>query len=510
MVYELFEHGMNPEAPLFAGMPLKYPYAVQLLFAKLMTFIPLSPPVLFSILSGICIIIFVLLIDRVARYLSTDRTFRCVAVFAVLFGFSFIQSNPLYTVFRDFGIPIGETRLGTNSKFVATSAFFVGVTMNALVVLGLVRVLKRAGSFMASLAMVGGGILVGGIAYPPTLPPSAAWVGVALVQLVLIERPRQWRVIIPLASVSAIACVVMLPYLLSITGGKSETAALHFPSIAKLAPNLRTALVLLAVPAGIAICYRERFHQYVAANRSIFTFLLLSVAFTLTAFLLAAWPAMIQYKLLVATEIPLGLLIAGPLATMLADRRKLTVCLMALMALPFAYRITSAVVFGYTATDPVFTSGRDLLHQDPEQRALYVWIDKQTPKDAVFLDTYLTVPPLGKRRLWVGLDTRREDGELTGKRDGWLVTAREIHETVVGVDPAALAERVRIAEAVLLGREQPIADATLDELAREVGDRPVFIVARDAGLRQRLAGSARLELDFENQAAAVFRLRPPE
>jgi hypothetical protein len=83
--------------------------------------------------------------------------------------------------------------------------------------------------------------------------------------------------------------------------------------------------------------------------------------------------------------------------------------------LPLGMRMGSAVTEGWPASQPLTRQGAYLEPLDPAERDLCRWIASHTPREALFVDDRLTVPPFGRRRLFVGLP---QEAPLPGTHEG--------------------------------------------------------------------------------------------
>jgi hypothetical protein len=158
--------------------------------------------------------------------------------------------------------------------------------------------------------------------------------------------------------------------------------------------------------------------------------------------------------------------------------------------------------------DLVRSDGRILRHTDPAQDALYSWIAQQTPINAVFIDSYLTIPVLGHRQLLVAVDSRRAEGGLKGYvHDGWLITADEFQRNTTGVDPVRYFP-LREAALNLLAPGSELVDARSERQLRDYGlGRPLYVVARNEAVRTRLAAASKFTEVYQGAAGTIFEFR---
>jgi hypothetical protein len=158
-------------------------------------------------------------------------------------------------------------------------------------------------------------------------------------------------------------------------------------------------------------------------------------------------------------------------------------------------------------TDHVTSDGRRLRHADPAEEALYDWIWQQTPVNAVFIDSLLTIPAIAGRQLYVGLDIARDPAISAGvEHNGWLIDASVFLRRIMEVDPTRLVLRERLATELLTGNgvAEPGLIARL-RASSPVG-RPLYVVTRSPAQEARLAGLDSVSRVFTGQGRSVYRL----
>ena len=129
-------------------------------------------------------------------------------------------------------------------------------------------------------------------------------------------------------------------------------------------------------------------------------------------------------------------------------------------------------------------------------------IEVNTPADAVFLDTTLTLPVAARRRMYVGLDLPRRGVDARVK-NGWGPPTW-VMEAVFGIPHEDVTRRIQLAKTLIWPGEQPMNDYALEAVAEDVSGRPLYLVARDSSVDRRLSTSNQLEVRFRNQAGVVY------
>ena len=263
-------------------------------------------------------------------------------------------------------------------------------------------------------------------------------------------------------------------------------------------------MLLLAIPALIAWFNRDSIEELYENRRSVLMFLLLAVGMLLLSYLLVAMPASTGYKILIFSEICLGLLLAAPMRALFHKRYILAFPILLFFALPTSAKIAPRLFFGWPVTVQASENAIFVEPTNAEEHELYAWITKNTSSQAVFIDTRLEVPVFARRALFVGLDPVVEIAD--GLPDGWYVRASTFIREIIGVG-SEVADRRRILAQQLLDRsELPLDGSVIHQLRNEVGDRSLYVIARDGRVRSRLAAMEQFAVMMENDAAMLLRL----
>jgi hypothetical protein len=158
----------------------------------------------------------------------------------------------------------------------------------------------------------------------------------------------------------------------------------------------------------------------------------------------------------------------------------------------------------WEAIEPAHAQGSALVADAPGEAALYAWLRSHTAPDAVVADTYLSVPALGQRSLYLGTDLLPKRPE---QRDGWGMHSANVLAEINGQDPERIARRREQVEAVFGFDPHGDVDTALTDMARECAPRELLAIARTPEQARRLDGARPLERCFTSGAAAVYRFR---
>lgn len=508
IVYQIVEHGVPVANPLMATESLLYPYGHHALIAGLMRVVPISPVQAFILTDLLTLCVFALLVERAAAMVSIERAVRVFAVlFAVLGPSPFVQA-PLSDLFGSHGFGFtAEARFVPLSKFIGINNNQLGLVFCALGLYGMLLMSagrrRVAGGAALAVALLGSGFL-----YPTSWLNIVVCAGAAAVALRLLREHRTvtWLMV----AVVLVTTIMVLPFLWSITHGKSTTAAIQLvASGSQLLRKLAVLLSLLSLAMPLAWYGRTVIGASVRQWPTTWAVLAAATGASLITFLAVSMPDASEYKFLQLAIVALALPLALALHALCQRNMLVALVVMLVAALPYAIPFNVAMM-REPVSDSVYSDGRILRHRDPEQDALYRWIVLNIPRDATMLDSYLTIPALARRPLLIGLDLRRELGRLKGNagtmQDGWMMSAREFLLNVVGVEPNKYARLRDAAEQVLTSRPASRDAAALEALVQASGGRPLYLVVRDSEVNARLASQWRLRRLYAGRAASVYRV----
>lgn len=506
-VHEVFLRGLLPENPLMAGEPLRYMYGVHVLVAWVMRVAPLSPPVLFAALDAVLLVAYALVLARIAAYLDRDTTFRVLAVVLGLFGTDWFVDGPLYGFIADL---LFQRRFGAPTalqKFTGINTNQVGMLCLAIALLAMLRLAMGNGRKSASYAMFGLAAAVAAVCYQPAWVAIGAVGGAAAglaVVMPALSRRREGVVLLLLLLASTL---IAWPVLQSVSGGTPGDPAVQLlPGLLQLRANAVYWLLHILAPALLLFLYRDRALRLLTTRTVPVLLLLLTVAVLHAMYLMVYVRFSNEYKFLGFASTALAPLTAVLLHAAWERQRRAAVTFLFLFLLPCMTDFTW-VTLTQPVTDRVSGAGREIVALDRREGALQNWISAQTDVHAVFVDSLLTIPSIAGRQLFVGLDLGRDPGVTAGTRhNGWLIDANVFLRRIISVDRERLEQRERVATELLSG-EGAIAPSLLQALRDQTPPgRPLYVVARVAGQRERLAAAPGLKLAYTGEGIAVFEV----
>ena len=509
--YNLFlQGGLIPEDPLFAGGQLHYPYAHHVVIAFVMRLFPITPTLGFALTNVVGLGILVIILYKAAALICSRPAFCTLAALLGVSGGPLI-GGPGVGLINLFGLP-REVRHLPYSKFIGFGSNQLGLLFGALVLLGLLQLARDKRQRTSGLWNVTVGLLGAGIFYPPEWMPILLCAGCSAFILLHNNSSRKAGVLTLI--VILFTSVIVLPYILSITLGRSTEGSVRILSDLWEVGRSFVILLLGIGPAAILVwAKRDKINASLREKPRPMITLFIWVAVPAAMSFMLQLPLRIQYKFLASAMLPLALITAIALESFYRTNKKVALMFLFLLIQPTIWHFATLARIGWPVLDPVYTDGRYLRHRNASEDELYQWISNNTPLNAVFLDTHLTIPPLGRRPLFVGLDTRGErimaeiePGTAWLLHDGWGMKPRDYLELVTGTHPQLIEERQSIARAFLSPDAEP-DEAIVTDLLERVDGRPVFVVVRNEKVRSHHAEHPYMVEIHRGKSATVFRIR---
>jgi hypothetical protein len=508
IVYELLLGGSPPENSLMAGEPLHYMYGHHALIAMLMPVVPISPTLLFVLSSVVAMAVFALTVHRAAGYVSDSRAVRALAVLFALTATNPFLADPLREVTARVLLAPFDNRPVPFYKFMGVNTNQLGIALFGLAILGLLRCAQTRRWDWVAFGLLLFATFGSAATYPPAWSAILAAGGAAVVALWWTRR----SVLQPATFVVGIAVVAGtlagLPWILDVMMGKSGSSGVAvLPTLRFFVLGAFNVAAFLAIPVLVSWLCRDQIRHLWRQRRDTFAVLLACSVACFGAYLTLAAPGQAEYKFLICSSTPLACWFAVPFHALLAKARSLGVAIVFVLLLPPAVDHFHLWV-PRPVSDHLFLSGRAIRHTDEEQDRLYTWIRESTPTRSVFIDSWLTIPALGQRGLFVGLDLRREEWPGLGTvHDGYFLTADEFLTEYTGVDLDHLAHRRTLALQVLGHAAEGPNDQTFEQIKEAVPGRAVFAVFRGPEAMARASQWQGLERVYQTANVAVYQIK---
>jgi len=506
ILYGILQDGVPPEDRLFAGRPLLYPWGYQWMAAALVQTLGVSPGWAFAGVNLLGLALSMVSIHFVAVRFLDDRRDARLATLLALFGLGISSAFYLNDLARrHLGLLLEFRGLPPVSYFTTINGTAAGLACYSLFLAGIVALGSTPSARLRSLTMVGAGIAGTGFFYPFHFLSAVAVAMLASAAGNLAAGRQGLRDAAATASTVAFAAALVAPYILGLTGPKADAARLHVSNPSYMMAKLNQLLFLLVPLAVVTLVERRAVLAAWRARPAAGSALLVAAIVPISLYLGVTAPLTNEYKFMTLAVLSLGILAAPALGALLRRRSAVGFLVLAAFLTPLGSILVFKTWEEWRVSDPFVEDGRTIRHADPEAEAIYAWIREASPSDAVFVDSYRTVPVFGQRALYVALDLRRRQPHV---HDGWGFPAEWILKLNYGHPAAEVDRRKALATDLCCGSGAPPTDDRLDAFNIDVRARPVFVVARQRANRARLESDRRFLRVVASRDAAVYRLRP--
>ncbi len=504
IVYQIADYGLAPENPLLAGEPLRYPYLQHWIAAFAYRGLGLSPGATAALANLAALLSLSAAVWWLALLVSSSRAVASLAVVLAVYGASPASYGPLWLAAQQVGFSV-ESRLTPFNKFMSCETNAAGLACYAVSVLGCVAAICHPKQSVWGCVCLFAGLVGGGLLYP--LNWLGAWASIVVAASVeLVVGPIRQRPYAGVVLGVAVLCAALVyPYLASISSGKPSGLRLAYP-FEILTATLPQAMLACALPLAVIHLFgrsaaSESSHP--AGDLRVLA-TVAGVGIAMAAFMRV--PMDTQYKFMMASYVPLAVIMAVCLFRDGAPRVVPIVVTTMLCLLPAADKLREAWLADWRYIEPLASVDGDLVRTDEANQRIDDWIRRETAADAVLIDGSLATPCTARRTLYVG--AYRLPSDLPALwHDGWGMPDWLFLGKVTGGDLDMIDRRRRIAFALLSAREQlPLGWA--EQIAADVGGRPVYLIARSMA-SQRTARGLSLPVRYENEAGAVFELSGP-
>lgn len=516
MVYEILQGHIPPENTLFSGHPWLYAWAHHGLCALLVWATGLDPWTIFAALNVLALVATVAFLYGAAGRAGFSSTAAILAVFLALYAVTCFNRGPLATLVNRLQRPAFAASMeprGTPpvEKFMNVNTMPLGEAGYGLFLCGLVTSVCLPERRRAAMGMLFLATLWVGYFYPVVLLGIVGATVAAGAALLLTKRMSLVAVATRIVLPVFLAGVLAAPYLYWISHGKQSAAQLAATTerhlllvgIYRCAMTLGPLLLLL-------VWERATLRQQFRREPALYTVLAAVVVVTAWMFVGVHGPTEMHYKFLMLSGITLGFLAAPCFEHLWQSHPKSTLAAAFLLLLPLSDNLVQRFQIEKQSfvSAPFRIEGRYLVHRDPAEQALYDWIRKETPADAIFLDTQRTIPIFAQRRMYVGIDEVLKAPPGMIPADGWFNTTDCLLSLVNGYPAEEIARRRQMAEDVLAEGGLQLGDGTWAELRRAATSGTVYVVARSEGQRRKCGGDSHFAQRFANTRAAVFEFQP--
>ncbi len=498
IVYNIMNGVVPPEDTLLAGYPLKYPWAHHSLVALLCQIANISPSLGITLLNILTLIISVVVIFKTAQLLHPTRQTGIFAVFLSFFGTSIFFLEPL-----NGRIHLDHRALPLH-KFASANSNPLGFCLFLVCLFFLICLFARRGNSSINAISLGVSITAAAFLYP------ISWIGivtscicVCLGQAV-ITRGRNWQPILIVFLALFFGSVLAVPYLHNIGADKAATAEMSLNFHVK--DRLHSLFIMSSFPLLILWLKRHYIEVFFKGKSSEVLTLCFGSIGLILLYIFVTIPLDCEYKFLMLIMAMISIFTAPFFEELYQEKSVLVELLIVLLILPTTFTFTGMFI-QTQFTESVYTKGINIRHSNTRMDNLYSWITTKTPVDTVVVDSFLSVPALSRRSLYVGTDLRRKQDPNFAEFDGWAMDAKTMSNQVFGQDQEVVKRRLQNAIALLTPNPKDTVNAAAESIKQEFDKRQVIVVVRDPTIRMAFDENPRFAKTFEEHSVWVYTLK---
>ncbi len=506
-VYQIANGIFPPENPLIAGEDLLYPWGVHLLVAVISQVLQVTPPTVFALLNIISLLLTIILIFKTAYLLFLSRIAAIFAVFLSIFGVTFFSRGGITEFFSYLThISISEPRAVIGIKFTNVNAMPLGILCFALFIYALISIFSQQKQLKLNYIFLFFSVLGSGFFYPllwlaQIVSYSFVW-GSLYVQEWQLSK---YKIITTFLIILA-ASLLLYPYIHYISAAKSSSSiSLTFAWKSLINKNIKYCFTLLPLTIIFLGKPKARSILWYHRKKIVVAIAILAATALMYIFLTITPPHGNEYKYLMASSLIWGIIASVAMEILYQENRLICFLLVVVLLLPISDDwLRKLDISNWQISEAYIEQGMYLLHKEQKENLLYDWIANKTKKDAIFLDDKLTIPVFGHRQLYIGLDNPQPEKNPKFK-DGWRMSVEELL-TIQKYSSTLLKKRKSIAKQIYSPFETEVSLETITQLRKMSKIKDVYVVARQAGISEKLGNNKAFEQVFTNQETNVYKL----
>jgi hypothetical protein len=184
------------------------------------------------------------------------------------------------------------------------------------------------------------------------------------------------------------------------------------------------------------------------------------------------------------------------------------VLILGLQLLPYCAELYSKSPWGWgSVAEPYHWQGSEIRHGVLAEEHLYQWIREHVPPLAIMVDNKPYVPVFARRSLFVARQTYEKPDDWWTRRNGWLMRSEYWLGRNIGHPLDEIRSRNQLVDALYSNSAAPAGVNLVSELRSITGDRPVFVIARNAQEKEALEHRTFLQKVVEEDRWSVYRVR---
>ena len=427
IVYQLLNGNIPPYNPFLGGHVIYYPWGWHCVAALITKILNITPFYAFAIINIVSLFLAMVLVYKISGLLIEDEKANIFSVIISIFAITIMDRHVNSHLERllHIKIPIDYRVIPVFDKFSHVNGLPIGLVFFLLFVYSIIKLFQNKNvTFSAIASLIS--ILSCGFFYPLMLPGIvASTVFICLASIMYHNNgcfTHDLKKITLLVSVMFVAILSLTPYLLILISAIRTNV--QFFNLEIMRVNAIKYFVI-TVPILVIIWIEKNFLKH-KLNKQALVILLSVILANLSCFIFIRLPLESQYKYCILSTVTLGIVGGIAFSNMNRGFKKLLVFILLLLFIAPLYRkIQFKLSFRKNAPDAsalYFEKGRYIYCKNSEENELYQWIREHTEKNAIFIDSELTIPVFAQRQLFIGMDrkeTRR--GLMRGMSDIWGV-----------------------------------------------------------------------------------------
>jgi hypothetical protein len=509
IVYRILAGDIPPTNPFFAGEPSHYPWAYPAVVAALVRVLDVPPPTVYALMNVVMLVATVFLLHRAAVLAGMDRAERLLGVVLAVYGVSAFSRGPLWLGLKAATGANIITRMLPIEKFTQIGSNATGILCFALFLASVLRIVERreggrSGAWFGLFAATLGAAFL----YPISWFPLVASCSVCGFLLLVTDSKANWRTTAAFAAVLVTATLVAVPYLLEMQSGIAETGFQGLTPARDRLDKVVTVASYLALVGAAGWVFRGELVRLARENTRAVLMLAASAATCLTLYTALHLQGYAEYKFLLTATLPLGLLAGPPIAALHRRMPAAALGVVWLALIPAASHGAELLLGRFGSTGQTRADGALMRQTDRARAALDDWIRSDTPADAVFVDSELSIPTFAHRPVFALMDPGRIPLPGGDTLDGWYSKPSFMLYTGFGLPMGAIRRRYDITMRLLSrGYALPQA-ADVADLRTLAGTDHVYLVVRDTSVQRTPHASLPFDPVYQADRVKVYRLRP--
>lgn len=479
IVYQILNGGIPPSNPLLAGYPLFCHWGYHFLVACITRIFNITPFYSSACLKIVSLSLALILVYKISSSLIKNEKANVFSAAISIFGISIMNPLLLRLLSESFHVSVEKRAFPIFQKFSNACGTPIGLVFFLLFLFSVIKLFegKRKGLYLILFLI---SVLGCGFFYSPMLfGIVAVTLAVSLAMVAFNRRDGiafNLQRIIPMIVLLSTCILVLWPYLSLVSLGVAKQT--QFFEVGFVFNNL-IKYTGAALPILIII-YINKNSLKSRLNRKALVILIVVIVTNFCIYIFSHAPWTAEYKFLILSTVSLGIIGGIAFNAMAKWRNRFVVSFLLFLFLYPSYCHLRLKLLKLKGIANMCVEKESYVHhKDEEENQLYQWIKKNTPPDAIFIDSALTIPIFTQRRLFIGLGVDLKKGKrlklgYTNPIEYFLLT--------YGYDPDLVKRRRRIVRSIY-NLDQRLSDREMENFFES--NKDIYIVVREESLRDK-------------------------